>query len=516
VDVGGQILRDVEAPVEPVPGLNLILTIDTRLQQAVDAIVDGEVNFWNTFFGQIRISSGVAIVVNPQTGEVLAMISWPTYENNRLARFITAYYYEQLIADATQPLLNHAVGAELPAGSVFKLTTAVGALNEGVVTPEQVIDTPGLITVTERYYANDPGNAREFVDWNREGFGSLNFLGGISNSSNVYFYKLGGGFGDEVPDGGLGICRLGTYARALGYGIELGIELLDETDGLIPSPTWKRRTQGENWSTGDTYISSVGQGFVIAAPMQVLMSAATVANNGVLMRPTLIREVADGEGNVIEAVMDEFSNLFQATLDGEGNILEVTPPGNVSFEGFYEDSDGNIDGYINSNGDRVDLIVVSPFIPDVKWDLTTEPVIESYENPGGIGSCKTIVDENNNPVLHTVQPWVFETIQNGMRLAVTNGTLADEFENVTIPSAGKTGTAEYCDAVALSKNLCIPGNWPTHSWTVAYAPFDNPEIAVVSFMYNGGEGASVAGPVVRKIIEAYFELKAIDAALGNP
>ena len=115
---------------------------------------------------------------------------------------------------------------------------------------------------------------------------------------------------------------------------------------------------------------------------------------------------------------------------------------------------------------------------------------------------------------------MFEAMQEGMRLATTEGTLSSEpylfGPNFPISVAGKTGTAEYCDVVALNKNLCIPGNWPTHSWTVAYAPFEDPEIAVVAFLYNGGEGASVAGPVVRQMIEAYFELKTIDTALGAP
>ena len=105
-----------------------------------------------------------------------------------------------------------------------------------------------------------------------------------------------------------------------------------------------------------------------------------------------------------------------------------------------------------------------------------------------------------------------------MRLAVTQGTLSIEavgFQKVDIAAAGKTGTAEYCDEFAAAKNLCKPGDWPTHAWTVAYAPYENPEIAVVAFVYNGGEGASVAGPIVRRVIEAYFELKSIDVALGN-
>jgi penicillin-binding protein 2 len=94
------------------------------------------------------------------------MVSYPSYENNRMAREISAYYYGQLTQDPTNPLLNHAVGDILPAGSVFKLVTGVGALNEGVVTPDQIIETPPKLEVTEKYYANDPGQAREFVDWN--------------------------------------------------------------------------------------------------------------------------------------------------------------------------------------------------------------------------------------------------------------------------------------------------------------------------------------------------------------
>jgi penicillin-binding protein 2 len=103
-----------------------------------------------------------------------------------------------------------------------------------------------------------------------------------------------------------------------------------------------------------------------------------------------------------------------------------------------------------------------------------------------------------------------------MRLAVTSGTLKEIFAGTEIAAAGKTGTAEYCDKFVAAKNLCIPGAWPTHAWTVGFAPFENPEIAVVAFVYNGGEGASVAGPIVRQVLETYFELKAIDVAAQAP
>ena len=453
VDVGGQILRDVVPPIDPAPGFNLRLTIDTRLQSAAESILIREIEFWNNYLGSIRSTSGVVIALNPKTGEILAMVSYPSYENNRMAREIPQYYFEQLSQDERNPMLNHAVGDELPAGSVFKLVTAVGALNEGVVTPEQIIEAPPKIVIEEKFSANvlNP-RAREFIDWNDAGFGEIDFVNGLANSSNVYFYKLGGGYKDEIPEG-LGICRLGTYARALGYGEYPGIELPLVEDGLIPDPTWKRINQGENWSTGDTYIASVGQGFIIATPLQVLLSATTIANDGLLMRPTILKEILDSDGNLVKT-----------------------------------------------------------FLPDPVWDITNEPVIDVFEDPSSPGGCEGKLTGEKK----SVEPWVIDKVQEGMRMAVLDGTLTKEFENVNISVAGKTGTAEYCDKFANEKNLCIPGNWPTHAWTVAYAPYEDPEVAVLAFVYNGGEGASVAGPIVRQFLEAYFEIKAGDTAAQNP
>jgi len=371
VDVGGRIIRDAVPVISPLPGQNIYTTLDTRLQQAAESILLAEIGGWNAYLGELRITSGVVIAMNPQTGEILAMVSYPTYENNRMARVIPTYYYQQLYADVRNPLLNQAVGAELPAGSVFKLATALGALNEVVVTPEQVITTPPEIQLANKYTPNDPGKSKTYVDWNDEGFGELDFIGGISNSSNVYFYQLGGGDAEELGTGipgevpeGLGICRLGTYARALGYGDYLGIELPDEADGIIPDPKWKRIAHGENWSTGDTYITSVGQGFVTATPLQILMSAATIANDGMLMQPTVIRQIEDAEGETI-----------------------------LSFK------------------------------PEIKWDITVDPVIDVYSDPTSAGGCEAKLTGEKI----TVAPWVVEKIQEGMRAVVTEGTLEDVF-----------------------------------------------------------------------------------------
>jgi len=509
VDVAGQELRNLESPQPSVAGNNVVLTIDTRLQKAAETVLIDEINYWNTTLRSDRISSGVVIAMNPKTGEILAMVSYPTFENNRMARLIPGYYYEQLLQDPRKPLVNNAISAEFPPGSTFKLSTATGAFNEGVIAPGKIVKTPGKLVLCERFRPTDPctdANSRPFVDWiydrngviNEAGFGALDFFHCIAYSSNVCFYKLGGGYGDEIPEG-LGIFRLGEYARALGYGAKSGIELPGEENGLIPDPKWKRINTGENWSTGDTYIASVGQGYVLGTPLQVLMSGATIANHGKLMQPTVVHEILDAEGRVVPVWFDpkDFS-VYEAQkvvdLDGRTTEVWVNPidPGNplpAPPEGSYQ---------------------ISPFTPNMKWDITQTPMIKEYSCDQGY--C----DETGAKKI--VQPATVDAVRTGTRLAVTEkplGTLNKVFNELyptSIAVAGKTGTAEYCDDVANKANRCRFGAWPTHAWTLAYAPFDDPEIIVLAFAYNGGEGGSVAAPIVARVMQAYFELKAIDLA----
>lgn len=444
VDAAGKEIRDIEPPVASVAGNSVRLTIDTRLQSAAYTALVDEMKFWNTYLNRILSQNGVVIAMNPKTGEILAMVSEPTYENNRLERFIPAYYYNQLSEDPLKPLLNHGISAMHPPGSVFKMVAAIGALNEGVVTPEQEIACPGTISIMQKYSANDPGTPREYVGYDRAGHGMCNFVKAVGLSDDIYFYKIGGGFENEIPDGGLGAWRLKEYALALGYYRLTGIELPGEVQGLIPDPTWKRIYRAENWSTGDTYITTIGQGYVLATPLQVLQSFAILANDGKYMQPTIVKEILDADGNVIQ----EFS-------------------------------------------------------PKLVWDITKDPLIN-------------VLDENNKPTGEkiVVEPWVIDYAQQGMRRVVEDGTATNAMALLEIPSAGKTGTAEYCDNVAQEKNLCQPEAWPAHSWYVGYAPYDDPEIAVVAFVYNGLEGASVAAPIVQRVMETYFDLKAIDQA-GN-
>jgi penicillin-binding protein 2 len=513
VDVAGQILRNLQPPVAPVPGNNVVLTIDTRLQQVAEASLIEEINYWNTYFNHTRdISSGVVIAMNPKTGEILAMVSYPTFENNRMARFIPGYYYNQLSEDPRHPLINNAISARLAPGSTFKLSTATGAFNEGVIWPGKIVKTPGKLVLCERFRPTDtcpPAPSRDFVDWiyerngviNAAGFGQLDFFHCIAYSSNVCFYKLGGGFEDEIPEG-LGIFRLKEYARALGYDQKSGIELPGEDPGLIPDPKWKRINTGENWSTGDTYIASVGQGLVLGTPLQVLMSGATVANRGKLMQPTIVREVQDSEGRVIPIWFDpnDFTIYRMEEVNPEKANpdhvwVDVSDPSRI----FSKPPQGSYQ--------------ISPFTPNMKWDITTTPLIHEWTCESGY--C----DQTGR--MKTVKPETVEAVRTGTRLAVTElplGTLSKMFNEtypIPIAIAGKTGTAEYCDDVASKANRCQFGAWPTHAWTLAYAPYDDPEIIILAFLYNGGEGGTVAAPVVARVMQAYFELKSIDLAASS-
>jgi penicillin-binding protein 2 len=457
-DVAGQPLREVGEVTQPQAGYSLKLTIDTRLQAAAEAALRTKMDALNRYYNENHVPMGVIIAMNPQTGEILAMVSLPTYENNRLARFIPQDYYNQLVADERgKPLVNHAIASLFPPGSTFKLSTAIGVLNEKVIDASTKIFDPGKITIQNVYFPNDPGQAKSFVCWKPEGHGWIDFVHAIAFSCNIYFYKVGGGYaGDPIAPGGLGIDRIDEYAHALGYGSQLGVELPAEEGGLIPSRDWKRINLGENWSTGDTYNTATGQGFVLATPLQVLTSVATLGNGGRVMWPHLVQQVLDGEGNVVKQIQP---CLLWNIADGV-----VTP----------QDQIGSC---VDAPDDIKALMAQRPFNPDINVD-----------------------------------PKVIDLTRQGMHLVVTEGTAADYAQLDNISSGGKTGTGEFCDQVAQDQGLCVPGQWPTHAWYGAFAPFENPEIAVVAFLYNGAEGAITAAPLVKQVMEAYFTLKSIDAA----
>ncbi len=297
VDVAGRESRTVGEPESAEPGHNLILTIDLELQRAMEgALYQG--------MGVAGSKAGVAIAMNPQTGEILGMVSLPSYDNNLFAEGISVEDYERLSTDSHHPLVNHAISGLYPPGSTFKIVPATAALQEGIVTPQTQFTCEGTLWLPNKYFPDDPEQAQPFYCWIHKWgkHGPVNFISGIAQSCDIYFYILSGGLRDFE---GLGLERLTDYAHLFGFGERTGIDLPGENVGLVPSRKWKRLTYSEIWVTGDTYNIAIGQGFLLATPLQILNATAAVANGGTLYRPQIVYQVTDAEGRVLRSFAPE-------------------------------------------------------------------------------------------------------------------------------------------------------------------------------------------------------------------
>ncbi|MAS33005.1 MAG: hypothetical protein CL610_03285 [Anaerolineaceae bacterium] len=512
VDVAGEVIQEISR-AESVPGQNVRLTIDTELQAAAETALRNRISFINTTEGRIRTESGVVIAMNPKTGEVLAMVSWPTYDNTRFARNIDYEYYLEVFNANQTPLVNHAISSLYPPGSVWKVLTSLGVLQEEVVQPETLIYNPPSLALPNRYAPNDESVAQRFFDWNPEGFGLLNIVGALANSSDVYFYQVGGGnpevSASVLKPNGLGPINLFRYVTAVGIGSELGIELPGEQSGRMPDPDWKRRTYGENWSTGDTYNAAFGQGYVTVTPLQLITAVAAVANGGTVYQPTVVRELLDAEGNVTQGFTPHVVRTLNLDRLGPNEpivLLEIEDmimKGETSLSCTCEPTSNSYnparcdpDGYRNS----VD-INPDPFIEEMREYRIHVPF--NYQFNGNVCDPLRFEPDYQPPF---VDDAYIRIVEEGMRSAVTYGTAsAANLSYVNV--AGKTGTAEYCDDVARPLGLCIPGSWPAHAWFSGYLPYEDPEIIVQAFVYNGGEGSLVALPVAVETLEAYWRLR---------
>ncbi len=397
IDASGREIRTLSA-TSARPGLSLVLTIDLDLQQKVTEIL------------QQAAANGsrnaASVVVDVRTGEVLAMVSLPSFDNNLFSATVTEEELQALLDDPGRPLLNHAISEMYPPGSVFKQVTGTAALQEGVATPGTTITSHGSITVPNQY---DPSIHYVFRDW--APLGTLDFYGGVAMSSDVYFYYLAGGYyeGDREVFHGLGVENLARYARAYGLGSPTGIDLPGESAGLVPDPAWKESTLGEPWVTGDTYNMGIGQGYVATTPLQMVMVTAAIANGGEVLVPTVVKDLVDVDGNV-----------------------------------------------------------VVPFQRTVRRQLP-------------------------------VDPGHLSVFREAMRQAVSWGTADDASVN-GVEVGGKTGTAEFGQPLAGNK-------YETHAWFTGFAPFDDPEIAVVVFLEKGN-GSINAAPTAARILDYYFHRQA--------
>ncbi len=358
VDGTGRVLR-ILGQKHAKSGKDVQITIDLEVQKAAEAALGDR--------------KGAIIALDPNTGAVLAMVSRPTFDPNIFSTRITADTWKQLQSKGT-PFVNRAMRG-FPPASTFKVVTAAAGMESGKFSPDTVLQTYAALNV----------GGTSFGEWNQAGFGPLGFIGAMAISSNTFFGQIGRGV--EGP-------TLIEWARRFGFGQKTGIELSEESAGLIADDAWKRKEYDWEWTTGDTVNMSIGQGFTQVTPLQLAVMFAVPANGGYRIKPHLLKD-------------NEQAQKWRESLN--------------------------------------------------------------------------------------LKPDTVKVLREGLRQVVTAGTGTVLHEGGLPPISGKSGTAE-----------APPGE--AHAWFGAYGPSDKPEIVVVAFCeHSGGGGGKTAGPIVRKVMEAYFK-----------
>jgi penicillin-binding protein 2 len=391
MNVAGRVVEVLDE-VAPVPGGSVTLTLDLDLQRAAEEA------FLPDAVGE-PAKMGSAVAIDVRTGDVLAMVSKPSYDPNEFSGGVAADTWKRLTGDEWRPLQNRAISGMYPPGSTYKPLVAAAVLAENVASPHERVFCPGSFTFGNRAYRC----------WKKEGHGSVDMRDAIKKSCDVYFYTMGLR---------LGVDRIAHYAKAFGLGHLTGIPLPQEKAGLIPTSEWKQRRFGEKWMAGETVSISIGQGYDLATPLQMAVSYAALANGGTAPTPRLVLSRTDAEGRVTPE-----------------------PPTTPS-------------GRIQLTPEQIRIL--------------HDALMAVVEEPGGTGSRSRV------PGVHV---------------------------------GGKTGTAQ---AVGLKHTEDmdeheIPIRYRDHAWFVAFAPVENPEIAVAALNEHGGHGGSAAAPIVGKILNRYFE-----------
>ena len=282
VNATGQIMRVLKT-VPSRPGRNLVLTIDQQVQMKAEQLLAGVI--------------GAAAAVDPNTGEVLAIASSPSFDQNRIVSGMTHEQWQAFVSDPLKPLTNRAVQGEYPPASTYKILTAVAGLEEGLIDEDTEFCCPG-------YYRF---KGRDYRCWKKGGHGCLSLVQAIAQSCDVYFYQVGQA---------IGVDRLAWYAKTFGLGAPTGIELANESGGLIPTAAWKRKRFGEPWQEGETLSLAIGQGFNLVTPLQMAGVIAAVANGGVRYKPQLLKR--------IETVQGEATMRTRPTVTGKVPISPRT------------------------------------------------------------------------------------------------------------------------------------------------------------------------------------------------
>lgn len=382
-----------------VPGSDLYLSIDTRLQAVAEKAL-GKAN-------------GAVVAIDPTTGEVLALVSRPSYDPNLFVGGINQDAFDKLNDDPSQPLFNRALRGQYPPGSTIKPFLGLAALNYHVINPFADLMCPGYFYL--------PGNPNPYRDWKAGGHGETNMLKAIAQSCDVYFYTV---------SMKLGIDRVHDFLTQFGFGQPPDIDMVDAQAGVNPSPEWKRKTMHQPWYLGETAITGIGQGYMLVTPLQLAAATATLAMHGERFAPRMLHAVGDPLSGVIS---------------------DAAP---VSLPTVQVDSPG-------------------------AWDLIVKAMTEVT---GPYGTASRI---------------------GGAKYAI----------------AGKTGTAQVhakkLGIIGEEDESDLPPALRDHAVFIAFAPANQPRIAVAVLVEHGGGGGTVAAPVARQLMDAYL-LNQNSAAPAHP
>ncbi|MCD6528466.1 penicillin-binding protein 2 [bacterium] len=285
---------DKETLSLPETGKSLVLWLDLELQKKLEDEL-------RRMLREIGSKKAAAVVLNPQTGGVLAAVSIPTFDANLFSQGISAQDYKKITENPYHPLFNRVIAGLYPTGSTIKPLIAAAALQENIISPAKKIYCQGGIQVPNPW---NPKIIYRFGDWKSHGWTDMRKA--IAESCNVYFYTVGGGYG-EIK--GLGVERIKKYLQLFGWGKKTGVDIPGEREGLIPDPDWKKEHFSDSinkiWMPGDTYNLSIGQGYLEVTPLQVAVAFSAIANGGKLLRPQIVKEIIDNQKRPIKTMKVE-------------------------------------------------------------------------------------------------------------------------------------------------------------------------------------------------------------------
>ncbi len=389
INAHGRVVRKLSR-TPPKAGSSLNLTLDISLQEAATHALQGY--------------TGALVALEPSTGDVLAFVSVPGYDSNLFVSGIDDVSYKKLKQSSQLPLLNRALNGQYAPGSTIKVFMALAGMT-AQVDPKQQVMCPGWYSL--------PNYKHKYRCWKKIGHGKLDMHGSIVQSCDVYYYRLAKN---------LGIDLIHQQFQAFGFNKVTGVDLNGEKSGLIPSSAWKLRERGEVWYPGETIITGIGQGFMLATPLQLANSAALMANRGRRVTPRFLSTPEDANSSDSSTVLSDI----------EPNLAP------------------------------------------------NQPNAQMYEDV--IAAMRDVV--------------------HGER-----GTARRLSANIDYELAGKTGTSQVINIAQDAKyeEDKIAKRFRDHSLFIAFAPIDNPKIALAVIVENGGSGSRTAAPIAGKVIDFYLK-----------